>query len=199
MVDMNYWLDRQYALLQQQAGQGQKPGANVTAGVPADGVLPGKVSDPFAGIKAGDSRTVGNWTGRNVGGVTVVANSKPNTAGAIDNYLTRGFSLKDATAAALGSAAGNLDVVRGNLLPEQTAADIAQSRAQTGLLGAQTNLTSQQARTVVPESQARIRGIDADTGLTSANTGIARRRLKEFSVDTSVLDAILAGGYRLGQ
>src|SRR3546814_2150465 len=130
---MNYWLDRQYALLQDQAAK------------PA-----GKITDPFAGMKAGETRNFGSFTGQQVatpgGAGTTVVRGSTGAGGAIDNYLTRGYSLKDAVTGVTGAAAADLDTTRGALLPSQTEAEIAQSRAQAGVLGAQAHLTGQQAR-----------------------------------------------------
>ena len=152
MVDMNYWLDRRNAVLANaqpaQAGQ----------------ALPGKTTDPFAGLKAGASKTVGNFTGTNMGGVTVIG-SQPSAAGAIDGLLQRGYDLKAATDATVGAAASDLDTVNAKLRPAESAADVLYRRAAA-------NLTGEQAKIVAPESTARIAGINADIGLTRANTGM---------------------------
>lgn len=63
------------------------------------------------------------------------------------------------------TAAANLNNVRANLAPGESAAEIALRRAQTAL-------TTEQSRVVGPESAARIAGITADIGLTQANTGL---------------------------
>lgn len=98
-------------------------------------------------------------------------------------------------------AAAALDTQRTALLPQQTAADIAKSKAETGLIG-------QQAKFLGPEALARIGGLNADAGLARANTiGVRNIRVNPFSIDQSSIDTVLGRrssngygyeGYRLG-
>lgn len=69
----------------------------------------------------------------------------------------------------VGSAAAKLDTTRATLLPAESAANIAQTRANAGLI-------TQQASVVRPVAFAQIGQSNAETGLTKANTvGINQR------------------------
>lgn len=105
-MDMNYWLQRKYAILDQQARSGE---------------------------------TVAQATAKN----------------AATNALT-------------GGAAAALDSTRARLLPGESAATVAQTRANTGLI-------NEQAAAVGPESEARIANLRADTAGRNVNTRIAFR------------------------
>jgi hypothetical protein len=74
-----------------------------------------------------------------------------------------------ATGALVGAAGARLDNTRASLLPGQAAAEIAK-------LGADTLLTKEQTKIVLPESQARVRNLNANTGLTQAETSLTGER-----------------------
>jgi hypothetical protein len=123
MPDMNYWLGRKYAILQQQADA-------TTAGVD---------------VAAKNAQT---------------------------NALT-------------GRAAALLDTTRANLLPAESRAGLAKTRAETTLLG-------EQAATIGPESQARIANIEANTGRTNIDSRIAfREGLRERQTLPASLAAVM--------
>ena len=89
-----------------------------------------------------------------------------------------------ANSGAIAARAGaNLDNTRATLLPAESAATIAQSRAQTRLIGEQANV-------VAPESMARIAGMTADTALTGTNNKIA---IREGLVPRPIMGSALAG------
>ncbi len=73
-----------------------------------------------------------------------------------------------ATAAMTGAAAARLDNVNANLRPGESAANVALTRAQTGL-------TANQARVVIPTAEAAIRAQDAQTGLVGTQTKVLTR------------------------
>ncbi len=69
----------------------------------------------------------------------------------------------------VGEAAAKLDTTRANLLPAESAANIAQTRANA-------NLITQQASVVRPVAFAGIGQTNAETGLTRANTASVNQR-----------------------
>lgn len=73
-----------------------------------------------------------------------------------------------ATNALTGAAGAALDRMKTELMPRESAASVAR-------LGAEANLANQQASVVVPESRARIRGMDADTALTGTQNKVLTR------------------------
>lgn len=92
---------------------------------------------------------------------------------------------QDALHSPAALAAAALDAQRTALLPKQTAADIAKSTAETGLIG-------QQAKFLGPEALARIGGLNADAGLARANTiGVRNLRVSPFSTDQASIDEVL--------
>lgn len=87
--------------------------------------------------------------------------------------------------AVASNAAAGLDRTRANLLPKQTAAEIAQS-------GAQTNLLREQASIVRPESTARIANLGAETERTRVNTiGDFNTRVQTFAPNQGSLGRVL--------
>lgn len=118
---------------------------------------------------------------------------------------------KDATSRALAAAASaRLDTTRADILPSQSAAEIALQRAQT-------SLTREQAAIVAPESKSRIglqtteaglnrarigetiantSLIGANTDLTKTNNAVAKRNgLREISIGEDSLQSVLGGRY----
>lgn len=109
--------------------------------------------------------------------------------------------------AGASAAAAALDRARASVIPEESEANIAQTRAQTGLIG-------QQAKYYGPRQLAEISGIKADTRATNQNAdffyrlnlldrkttqaGVDRVLGVQPSVDDVVADA-RARGYRIGQ
>lgn len=86
-------------------------------------------------------------------------------------------------------AAARLDNVRATLLPDESAANIAQTRAQASLLG-------EQAKVVAPESRARIANTNADTRAIGIGADIAKRRGLTILPTEAIGDAArrIAGG-----
>lgn len=144
MVDINYWLDRGNAVL-------------------ADAQTPTKAVDPFANLKAGETRTVGSFAGTKDNGITTIRGIG-SPLGMMDVLRTQGYTPEQATQAVVGAAGAGLDNTNAALRPAESAASVAQTQANAGLI-------REQARIVAPESAARIAGINADIGLTNANAG----------------------------
>ena len=69
--------------------------------------------------------------------------------------------------------------------PDVARANVAQTRANTNLLG-------EQAKVIAPESRARIAGLDANTGYTRMNTrALYNDAVKTFEVTPSALSSVL--------
>lgn len=101
-----------------------------------------------------------------------------------------------ATSALTGRAAANFDNVRASLLPTESRANVAQTQANT-------NLIDQQAAVVAPESQARIRQMDAGAQYTGTQDAVLRREgLMTRSTSPSALSSVLGArgytGFQLG-
>lgn len=95
-------------------------------------------------------------------------------------------------------AASAVDYARAGVIPKE-------SRSQIGLNAAQRALIAAQASRVVPESEARVKQIGAETQLTSTNEKIARREgLTERSILPESLRAVMGTstfqypGFQLG-
>lgn len=68
------------------------------------------------------------------------------------------------------NAAANLDNVRAELMPTESAANVANTRAQTTNLGLTGRTILPLMRSQIGLQGAQVRGINADIGLTRANT-----------------------------
>lgn len=109
--------------------------ANQTAGTPATNF--GKTG-LFGDVKPGQTGDYRSFSAtRGANGLPDVIAGRESSAGAIDNLLNRGYGLPESTNAVTGATAADFDRTKIGLLPGSTAAEIAQSRAQTGLLTAQ--------------------------------------------------------------
>lgn len=97
----------------------------------------------------------------------------------------RATTTNAATAAMTGAAAANLDNVNAGLRPGESAANVALTRAQTGL-------TANQAQTVIPLARAQI-------GLTEAQTGLTGTQTKVLTRESLTPTSQLFGGGGMGQ
>lgn len=124
----------------------------------------------------------------------------------INYWLDRKYAILDQNAAATSqnaasnaiaaTAAAGVDNTKAKLMPAESAASIAQTRAQANLLGTQ-------ARLLPAESAANIGLVRANTGLAQANTGLVgantstvARALKTY--DATDADAESVTRSRLG-
>lgn len=118
----------------------------------------------------------------------------------MDYWLGRKYALlqQQADAATTGAQAGaqaslaaaGLTRAQTSVLPVQTDAAIAQQRANT-------NLLTQQASVVVPESVARRNQMAADTGYTNTqNAVLTREGLRERTVLPESLQAVMGSRYQ---
>ena len=100
-----------------------------------------------------------------------------------------------ATQALTGAAAAKLDTTRANLMPAESAASIARTRAETGLIGEQT-------RYFGPTAEANIANTNANTYFTGIQGDVAKREgLTERTILPESLAAVMGGrysGFRLG-
>lgn len=109
---------------------------------------------------------IGYWLGRKYSILQQEADATSrNAASTAQNANSN--SQNAATAAMTGAASAALDKVRANLLPKQAAADIAQTTAQTGLIG-------QQAKYFGPVALAGIANTRANTALTNTTNAVSR-------------------------
>lgn len=89
-------------------------------------------------------------------------------------------TLRAGAAVTSANAGANLDSVRATLLPQDSA-------AQNALVRAQTALTGNQAQTVLPESAARIRNVNAQTKLTGAQTNLTGAQVGQTTANTALI------------
>lgn len=127
------------------------------------------ISDPFAGLKPGETRNFGSFTARQAGPVTVVA-GHGSPLGDMQLLRTQGYTPEQATQAVVGSSAAGLDNTRSTLLPAESAASVAKTRADTGLI-------NQQAKFFPMITLADVAKTRADTGLTGAQADLTRRNI----------------------
>lgn len=93
------------------------------------------------------------------------------------------------TNAVTGAASAALDRTRASLMPAESASTI-------GLQGAQGGLLREQASVVRPESIARIANMNAETGLTTANTTSVNQINKLYTPSAGGLQSVLGSrGY----
>ena len=101
------------------------------------------------------------------------------------------------TAQMTGAASAKLDTTRATWLPRQAAAEIAQS-------GAQTNLIGEQAKIVGPESKARVAQMGADTNYTISQDSVLKRTSLTpfrniFGDPSGSLSGVMGPGYQVSQ
>lgn len=86
------------------------------------------------------------------------------------------------------NASANLDNTRAGLLPAESAAEVALRRSQARLTGVQADVLPRMTAAQIGSLNADAGLARANTGLVGANTDIARRSLREFTVgDDDVL------------
>lgn len=105
------------------------------------------------------------------------------------------------TAAMTGKAAARVDNTRADLMPAESAASIAKSRAETGLLGQQTQWFG-------PEARARISNLGAQTRYTGIQADVLKKEGLDEIPTTDASYGLIRGmrlpamgaysGYRLG-
>lgn len=92
-------------------------------------------ASPFWNMKDGEHRDFRGFTADRTHGMTIVAGPS-SPGGIIDNYLTRGYSMREAADALTArggylnnSAGGRLNNVRADLMPAESAAEVNKMRA----------------------------------------------------------------------
>lgn len=145
--------------------------------------MAGFAGDPFANMKNNETRTFGSFTGQQVGapaagGVTVIRGI-PSASSDIDNWLMRGYALKDAVSAVAAATSGDK-------IKTDTALAPAESAAKNALTSAQATVQNTTAQLMPAESTARIAGINADIGLTGAQAADIRKN----RLETTTLPAL---------
>lgn len=156
---MEDYINRPYRVMQPSASGRTRladPLVDLTTGQTAGAVTP--AMDPFAGLKAGETRQVGSFTGQQTGGMTVIRGQTNNE---LDRLRTQGASIPEAANAVAAQAASLLDTTNARLRPAESAATVANTTAAAKLLG-------EQAKFFGPTAQANIALTNANVGQTNA-------------------------------